>query len=187
MNNFDSKIEKRYSVNNLIDFSKNLLRRVLINSVNGNNNKHLKNEIFRKAIEKWKAYNDRLNMSILKVQKMRRGKVFRDHFSKFKILYNLLARLSKKFLGEEQQKRIRICQWASKIQHFLNNEKAKVIQKFFRRNLYVLSQIHTKELLIKGYRKHLIKCIVQYSRLKKLKDSILKPLNSFAIKIIYCK
>jgi hypothetical protein len=180
----DSKLEKRYAINNLIDFGKDTIRNTFIEMLTGKQDKLIKHSLIRQAVEKWRLFNEKLLRFVLILQKMRRGKVSRDFFKKAKKIYDLLSLLLVKYLGDKPLKTVRIAQWQNRTRFFANKEKAFVIQKFLKTHLTGILNKRLQELFEKGFRTHFISCIGQVSKFKQLKNSLVKPLKAVAIHAI---
>lgn len=184
LKNLDSKIEKRYAINNLIDFGKDTIRNAFVEMITGKQDTLVKHNLIRQAVEKWRMYNEKLLYFVLKLQKMRRGKVFRDFFNKSKKIYDLLVLLTAKYLGDKPLKTVRMNQWLNRTKFFANKEKANVIQKFLKTHLTGILNKRLQQLFDKGFRNHFIQCIGQVSKFKQLKSSLVKPLNISAMQAI---
>jgi len=184
LKNLNSKIEKRYAINNLVDFGKDTIRNSLVELITGKQDKLTKNSLIRQAIEKWRHYNARLLYFVMKLQKMRRGKVRRDFLEKSKKMYDLMTQLTLKFLNDKQLKAVRINQWKNRALHFSNKENANTIQKFLRNHLNGILLKRLQDLINNGFRNHFLFCLGQVSKFKKLKNSIARPLNSQAMEKI---
>jgi len=184
LTNLDSKIEKRYAVNNLIDFGKDTLRNKFIAILTGKQDVLSNHSLIRQAVEKWRFYNSRLLYFVLKLQRMRRGKVFRDFFKKSQKIYDLFVLLTVKYLGDKPLKTVRISQWLNKTRFFANQEKAGVIQRFLNEHLTGAKTKRLQDLFNNGFRAHFISCIGQVSKFKQLKKSLTKPLNVIAMQAI---
>merc|ERR1712032_802937 len=67
-------LEKQYSVNNLVDFGKYSVRRMMLQMIFGVSDKFGEQPKLRQAIERWRFYNDKLIQFVIKIQTNWRGR-----------------------------------------------------------------------------------------------------------------
>merc|ERR1712032_1084426 len=68
--NFNATIEKQFAVNNLVDYGKDSLRRMMLQMIFGVSDKLGDQTKLRQAIERWRFYNDKLIQFVIKIQKI---------------------------------------------------------------------------------------------------------------------
>lgn len=184
LQNFNSKFEIRFALNNLLDFGNNSFRIALIRKLTGGQNKLLNNKLIRNAIEKWRTYSERIFQFALKLQKMRRGKVFRDFLCKVRKLNELFSLLSLRYLGDKQLKAVRVNQWANKIRYFIKKQKAIVIQNYMRQALKAMLFMKLQNLFNQGFKKRFVNSISLIAKMRKFKDALKNPLIMQALESI---
>jgi hypothetical protein len=182
--NFNSQIERQYSVNNLVDYGRDSLRRMLLQMIFGVQDTLAQKSKLRQAIDRWRFYNEKLIQFVIRIQTIWRGKKIRDMMNRLWKVKDIMLRMLSELFTDKDKLRSRTIMWRNRAVNLAATTRATTIQNFLKNHMIGFSKKVLANIFNNGYRKHFTKCIGNLGRFKKLKDAMSRPWNRESMNVI---
>ncbi|MCP3684509.1 MAG: hypothetical protein GY861_17730 [bacterium] len=167
------KFEKRYTTNNILDYSNNAIRNMLMFKLTKNINYNNYYSTLQRAFYKWRRNTDKLEKNIILLQNNYRNFKARKTLELKKKCRNLLVEQVKRFAQSDRDKaKVYFLRWMSKAGLNMFNIMARNIQSFLRKRTENLRRSTIKNFFYRMGAAQVGVLLSNSYKFKKLRDAV---------------